>query len=49
MQSNYIAAIHDVKGWIIVIQVLGDLLSITDHTANGGKRTNMKCLYSYEH
>jgi len=33
MQSSYIAAIHDVKGWIIVIQVLGHLLLITNRTA----------------
>ena len=32
MQSSYIAAMHDVKGWIIVILVLGNL-SITDCTA----------------
>ena len=33
MQSSYIAAMHDVKGWMIVILVLGNLLSITDCTA----------------
>ena len=33
MQSSYIAAIHDVKGWIIVVQVLGNLLSMIDCTA----------------
>ena len=34
MHSSYIAAMHDVKGWIIVILVLGNLLSIiTDCTA----------------
>ena len=34
MQGSYIAAMHDVKGWIIVILVLGNLLSIiTDCTA----------------
>ena len=32
MQSSYIAAKNDVKGWIIVILVLGKLLSITDCT-----------------
>jgi len=33
MQNSYIVAIHDVKGWIIVVQVLGNLLSIIDCTA----------------
>jgi len=28
-----IVAIHDVKGWIVVIQVLGNLLSTIDCTA----------------
>jgi len=33
MQSSYTVAIHDVKGWIIVIRVLGNSLSIIDCTA----------------
>jgi len=33
MQSNYIAAMHDVKERIIAIQVLSSFLSITNRTA----------------
>jgi len=35
MQNRYIAAMLDVKGWIIVILVLGNLLSITEWKENG--------------